>query len=209
MTSEMEQLTRRYETAMGSPPSAEAVEEMERHVERRGAHFVAYCLAEARRRKARSWSYVRSILRNQDEELIAPETPMPHSIPEMLDDEDCVRRTSDDFLECLDTYAALIGERLAEDDLQWLLDTFNERGVHWIHFLIVEAGRRGQRRMSYLRSVHDQIADRLPVIDRAMFEDAMKAYETTAERQRRAEDVVPFEVLVTEDDESVARESES
>ena len=208
----MRKIVVRYERAMGSPPSAEAVEEMERHVKRRGEHFVAYCLVEARRRRARSWGYVRAILRNQDDELIEPETEMPHSIPDMLDDEDYVKRSNDEFLECLDTYATLIGERMSEDDLQWFIDTFNERREHWMHFLISEAFLRGQRRMSYLRSIHKQIGPKLPIIDLQMVKEAMEIYEPLVLRQRRAQDVMPFEVLVTDEDaesESFVRESES
>ena len=205
----LDQMVKRYEFAFGSKPSPEAITEMEYHVERRGEHFVAYCIAEARRRNARSFGYLRSILRNQDAELIQPETEMPHSIPDLLDDADYIAKTSDEFLECLDTYAACVGERMTDDDLEFFMEVFNERGDHYVNFLIFEAAHRGYRRMSYLRSIHDQIEDRLPFIDKEIVVATFDAYPRLAEQQRRAEDVVPFEVIVTESDESVARESES
>lgn len=204
----MRQIAVRYEKAMGSPPPREAADEMMRHVERRGAHFVAYCLAEARRRNARSWSYVRSILRNQDDELIEPEREMPHSIRAMLDDDTYTRTTADEFLDCLDTYAACIGERLSDGDLEFLMEVYNERGDHYLSYLIFESARRGQRRIAYIRELHEAMPG--VVVDSEMVEDAFDR-PSLAERSdpgASLADVLPFEVVVTPE-EPMTRESES
>ena len=208
MNSEMGQLARRYETAMGFPPSPEAITEMEFHVQRRGAHFVAYCIAEARRRKARSWGYIKSILRNQDTELIDPEKPMPHNIGDLLDDEDYRKRTTDAFLENLDTYAACIGERLSDDDLEFLMETFNERGEHYVSYLIFEAASRGQRRMEYIRALHGEMP--MPVFDKHMLKDAFEGPSVFRKAPGKTlPDILPFSVVEPAEDESIARESES
>ena len=215
----LDQLVKRYEFAFGSKPSQEAITEMEYHVDRRGEHFVAYCIAEARRRKARSFGFLRSILRNQDAELIQPETVMPHSVPDLLDDDDYIAKTADEFLECLDTYATCIGERMTDDDLEFFVEVFNKRGDHYVNFLIFEATSRGVRKMSYLRSIHKRIGSSLLLVDADAVDAAFKAFPSLASEAHRGdpgkkiEDVVPFDVIVTdaedESGESSARESES